>query len=108
MGQQEARAAQLREESARQEQWFKVLHHHFQLLQLELHAHSSPAPELTPTGPDTLGLETLGSDDPIPPAPAVLSPEGPPAVASSGQIRAQISKVKREWWSLSKYTNKAV
>lgn len=79
MGQQEARDARLREESARQEQRFRALQHQFQLLQLEVQARTSPLPENTPTA--------LDSDEPAPQVQTDLAPEGVPATASLGQFR---------------------
>lgn len=87
MGQQEARDAQLREESVRQEERFKSLYHQFQMLQLEVQARPLPVPEPTMAGLDILGVENRDSDEVNLPAQAAPLPEDPPAISSSGQLR---------------------
>lgn len=79
MGQQEARDARLREESAQQEQRFRALQHQFQLLQLEVQARTSPIPENTSAA--------LDSDEPGPQVQTELAPECVPSTASAGQFR---------------------
>nr|XP_020445498.1 zinc finger protein 496 [Monopterus albus] len=57
MGEQEAREAQRREESARQEQRFKALQHQFQLLQLEVQARTTPVPDSPPMEGEPVDVE---------------------------------------------------
>uniref|UniRef100_A0A3B3HUH3 CCHC-type domain-containing protein n=1 Tax=Oryzias latipes TaxID=8090 RepID=A0A3B3HUH3_ORYLA len=63
MGQQEAREAKQKEEQTRQEQRFRALQHQFQLLQVEVQARTTPAPDsrLNQSEPPDLEPSEVGS-----------------------------------------------
>ncbi|XP_023205139.1 uncharacterized protein LOC111612249 [Xiphophorus maculatus] len=58
MGQQEVREKKQREVSAQQEQRFKCLQHQFRLLQMEMHARTTPPPEPTSIDPQPVEIQT--------------------------------------------------
>ncbi|MEQ2180004.1 hypothetical protein GOODEAATRI_031065, partial [Goodea atripinnis] len=58
MGQQQVQDKKQREESARQEQRFKSLQHQFRLLQMEVHARTTPVPEPTSNNPEPVEIPT--------------------------------------------------